>query len=979
MKVAAAMADIATLGVKIDASTVDSAATKLDNFANAGARAESQMKKTESATEAFAKDIAMLKSSVDPAGYALDKVNAELREADTLFKLGAISAADYGQAQLVLNARADAFAAKQGVMNARLIQGAGAARLTGAEALNLSRQFADIGVSAAMGMNPLMILIQQGPQIADIMKTSGMSIKEVIVELLRMTGLITVATAANDNLAVATGAQTAANTALAASANAAAAAEGRLAEASGVAASGAARAAVSATAATAANGAMGASATAAGAATTIALAPIAVIAGVVLIAVGLLAGAFALFANEAEKGLGNVQKEFGFTEKQMDKLKEKGTETGYTIGDVMSGTAATISDVFREEIDAVKGFFTDMGDWISSVVGGTTEDMIVSFIAALMTIKQNWSKLPALVGDAAISATNAAIQAIEDLVNASTRAINSLIGDIPEELLGFGKIKETKLGRVTNPYAGTEEAFTNDYYSNKKKAGGMLANNMGKARAGRITEDAGEGDAPNKTRDKKAGKSDAEREYENQVKAAKDFIESLKEETDQIGKNEMHIKSMAATKAAAKVLEAGLTEETTKLSLAILAQQKAWEVATANEALRKLKEELTDSAEATEFETSMIGKNNEARAVAMAQREIDLKLKELDRTGIAISSEMIATETARILDNARARGKLADATEATRQVANDMREVHDAVREATSAFGELFGTAGQGFADLVGVITNYKDRQLEAEAEIAAAREKYKGDSVRLKEEEARIGAKMARDEISYYGDMISAAKGFFKEKSTGYKVLEAVERAYRAYQMISMVIEAAMTAKSIVLDGAKTTSSVANSGLRAAADGVAAIAKAIASLPFPLNILAGAATAAALIAFGVKVFGGKGGGGATSIAEKEAKQPTYSGPVDEYGAPTSSYSVLRPGRTTVANDNGQVASAPGMAAGRGSSSGVSIGDTYVTVQGNVDSDVMPSIVAALEANRKQTVQEARQAAAADRAESNSRQRIGGG
>jgi len=45
--------------------------------------------------------------------------------------------------------------------------------------LDLSRQFADIGVSAAMGMNPLMILIQQGPQIADrlaLMKMEGIGL-----------------------------------------------------------------------------------------------------------------------------------------------------------------------------------------------------------------------------------------------------------------------------------------------------------------------------------------------------------------------------------------------------------------------------------------------------------------------------------------------------------------------------------------------------------------------------------------------------------------------------------------------------------------------------------------------------------------------------------------------------------------------------------------------------------------------------------
>lgn len=49
--------------------------------------------------------------------------------------------------------------------------------------LNMSRQFADIGVTAAMGMNPLMIMIQQGPQIADSLQmasTAGLGFKDVM-------------------------------------------------------------------------------------------------------------------------------------------------------------------------------------------------------------------------------------------------------------------------------------------------------------------------------------------------------------------------------------------------------------------------------------------------------------------------------------------------------------------------------------------------------------------------------------------------------------------------------------------------------------------------------------------------------------------------------------------------------------------------------------------------------------------------------
>ncbi len=48
-------------------------------------------------------------------------------------------------------------------------------RLTAREGLGFSRQFADIGVTAAMGMNPLMIAIQQGPQLFDILQEKAIA------------------------------------------------------------------------------------------------------------------------------------------------------------------------------------------------------------------------------------------------------------------------------------------------------------------------------------------------------------------------------------------------------------------------------------------------------------------------------------------------------------------------------------------------------------------------------------------------------------------------------------------------------------------------------------------------------------------------------------------------------------------------------------------------------------------------------------
>jgi hypothetical protein len=59
-------------------------------------------------------------------------------------------------------------------------------RALGAAGLNLGRQFSDVGVSLASGINPLMVLIQQGPQIADgfaVASAAGLSFKTVLTGL----------------------------------------------------------------------------------------------------------------------------------------------------------------------------------------------------------------------------------------------------------------------------------------------------------------------------------------------------------------------------------------------------------------------------------------------------------------------------------------------------------------------------------------------------------------------------------------------------------------------------------------------------------------------------------------------------------------------------------------------------------------------------------------------------------------------------
>lgn len=829
--------------------------------------------------------VARLKASVDPLGSALDRVNSELAEAETLYARGAISATEFAQAQSVLLARGDTLRAGQERANALLLGGASAARLTSNEMLNLSRQASDVGVSLAMGMNPLMVLIQQGPQIADVLQTAG---------------------------------------------------------ARGLGAGAAFRQ-------------MGASAYAA-------LAPVLPLIIAVGAAVGVVGGAFAIIADEAEDGLGSVQKEFGFTEAQMKRLKDEGVDTGYTMGDAFTAFGMTVSDVitdaFGPQIDAVKQWFAEWYDFVIEGAGNAVGSLVGNFIGAYLTIRESWRQFPAAIADASVQAVNYVIEAVERMVNKSADGINSLLDMLPDWARPDGRVGSVSLGRVASPSPGAASNLAEIAARNMARGRGIASgiadrfmDNMGEARSDRITGLAGEDDsrANGGSRRTPRGAND------NAADEAGNFIRQLREETAEIGKNRIEVKMMAAERAAAKAPTQALREE-------ILASAAAWKDATLANANAEFKRGLADEVEQLRFDNSLLGMNAAAREEAIAAREIEARIRDQERQGLTVNREAIAAETAAILANARARGERQDAIASAHNAAEAVRDMNDALREGVAGFGELFGTAGAGFEALINTMTDYADRRAELQQRIAEADTA----TAEGQRERQRATQELARAEIAHYGDVLGAAKTFFAEGSTGYRVLEAAEKAYRLFQF-------AMQIRAMFMDKAETASSVANSGARAAADGVAAIAKAIASLPFPLNLIAGAATAAALVAFGVKVFGGGGKGSSASATAAKAVD-TYGGPRDEYGAPTSAYSVLKPGGTTVANDNPASGGSPANVGNFTSA------PTYnIKIEGDASDRTVAKLREALIQTEERAVQRSRVAAAADQAAAASRQRIGGG
>lgn len=193
------METLATLKLKIDSSEAAPAAMGLDKLTAAGAKTETQIDKTAAATSGLAREQGRAASSLEMMSQAVLEQEAALRRnmaaAAGMSAAQVKLAADTKRASLTFtdfwgqhDFAAEWNKATQAAIGHAGAQGkvAAAGKLTANEMLNLSRQFSDIGVTAAMGMNPLMILIQQGPQMAESFATAsarGLGFNAVLKEM----------------------------------------------------------------------------------------------------------------------------------------------------------------------------------------------------------------------------------------------------------------------------------------------------------------------------------------------------------------------------------------------------------------------------------------------------------------------------------------------------------------------------------------------------------------------------------------------------------------------------------------------------------------------------------------------------------------------------------------------------------------------------------------------------------------------------
>ena len=271
----------------------------------------------------------------------------------------------------------------------------------------------------------------------------------------------------------------------------------------------------------------------------------------------------------------------------------------------------------------------------------------------------------------------------------------------------------------------------------------------------------------------------------------------------------------------------------------------------------------------------------------------DLEEQSAALAGFANSEKTIELNNRKIdsLKRLRAAQGIAQAQEAGTDVAKAkelldiLTAVDTAAQAAATGMAESFGAVGKAIGGLTTALTGYERTQAGVAAQLAASMKDAGGDPAKIAKAQAAAAQQGAQAQVKSYGDMASAAKGFFKENSAGYKVMETAEKAFRAYEM-AMAVESMVkkiffketeVAANIALNttkvGGEAAASAASTGLaatEASAWGITAVVKALASLPFPLNLAAGAATLAAVVAIGAKLMGGMGG---SSISLSEQRQ----------------------------------------------------------------------------------------------------------
>ncbi|MFM7028848.1 MAG: phage tail length tape measure family protein [Chakrabartia sp.] len=573
-------------------------------------------------------------------------------------------------------------------------------------------------------------------------------------------------------------------------------------------------------------------------------------------------GAFKMFQSSVKQTgeLDKYAQSLGLTKKEMEKLGP----VGITVGDTMKGLWKTVSDGLN-----LGSVFSTLKDWAATAFDAIMQvgKYAIAFIYAgwvggFGAIKILWASLPAVIGEAAVGAANLAISGVEFMANKGIAAINWLVDRVNPLLDRVGlttisRVESVALPRMENSFAGSTARMAGQIQSEFSAAFGDAMSMMdsfsakwrentiaaAKARLAAKAEEI-RGDKADKT-----AKGPKTTEAEKALKAAQDFARNLELETAKIGKTPIEIKRMEVAMAALKA-------PTDAARLAILQAGEAWEQATKAQAE---KEFIKNTVAPLELQVAMLDKSTKAQELANLEAEKEQIVLE---RGTAAWERYRAAKTALIEHDFQVKEQ--------EQFLQSLEDMVSATQAAASNMADAFGSVGGAIGGISVEIARFASAQAASAKRVADAEREYGKTSFQY----ADARAAQASAEINHYGNLASAAKGFFRQGSDGYKAMLAAEKVFRAFELAIAIKNAAVK---IGLIGAQTAAKVTSDTAMAASDtaragveqgnsiittgikAVEAVVNAIRSLPFPLNIAAGAVTAGVIASLGVAISGAFG------------------------------------------------------------------------------------------------------------------------
>jgi hypothetical protein len=169
------LADIAQIGFRADTSDLADAKVKLEALTPAAGRAEKASEKLAAAMNGTGSAAEKAAAGIKSVDSAADQAAAGMTNFSTKMNGAVVGTQNYNSHILAYRDNL----AKVGTQM----------KFTAREGLNFSRQLSDIGVTAAMGMNPFMILLQQGPQLFDIIQEKAIVTGTTIGAVFRAAGV----------------------------------------------------------------------------------------------------------------------------------------------------------------------------------------------------------------------------------------------------------------------------------------------------------------------------------------------------------------------------------------------------------------------------------------------------------------------------------------------------------------------------------------------------------------------------------------------------------------------------------------------------------------------------------------------------------------------------------------------------------------------------------------------------------------------